>query len=207
MKMNGQWLGNALVTTTNTPAYLCILNLDIKGESYEGRILLFYLPFQKEVSIVARVKINKYEFDSDNGIFTGKLYDFLPIRPENCCVGNWNEFPKITKDQISETGDVKGSLKDNEVTGVFKTDKNYNGRFDLKFYSSTEPSNYPSEKISWEDFKNSVLKIFHTKNSSLEGSLEEKVEESGDCVHCFTELAEQISFVIEMKIYQLCIAI
>ncbi|MBM2834155.1 MAG: hypothetical protein HW406_1316, partial [Candidatus Brocadiaceae bacterium] len=38
------------------------------------------------------------------------------------------------------------------------TDKKYYGEFTLDFYSSTEPSNYPSEKISWEDFKNRILK-------------------------------------------------
>ena len=45
--MNGQWLGKALVTITDTIDYLCMLNLDLKDESYEGRVLLFYLPFQK----------------------------------------------------------------------------------------------------------------------------------------------------------------
>ncbi len=63
MKMNGQWLGNASATTTDTTNYLCMLNLDLKDESYEGRVLLFYLPFQR-VSSVAHVKINKNDFDS-----------------------------------------------------------------------------------------------------------------------------------------------
>ena len=156
MKMNGQWWGNALVTTKDTTDYLCILNLDLKGESYEGRILLFYLPFLK-VSIVAQVKINKNDFDSNNGKFTGKLYNFLPLRPENGTVVRWEDFPEIPKNQIPETGKVEGCLKENKVTGKFETDKKDYGEFTLDFYSSTEPSDYPSERISWEDFKNSVL--------------------------------------------------
>ncbi len=156
MKMNGQWMGNASATTTDTTNYLCMLNLDLKDESYEGRVLLFYLPFQK-VSSVAQVKINKNDFDSNNGKFTGKLYKFLPLRFENYTVGRWEDFPAIPKNQIPETGKVEGCLKENKVTGKFETDKKDYGEFTLDFYSSTEPSDYPSERISWEDFKNSVL--------------------------------------------------
>ncbi|HHT9112266.1 MAG: FRG domain-containing protein [Planctomycetes bacterium] len=156
MKMNGQWMGNASATTTDTTNYLCMLNLDLKDESYEGKVLLFYLPFRK-VSRVAQVKINKNDFDSNNGKFTGKLYNFLPLRPENYTVGRWEDFPAIPKNQIPETGKVEGCLKENKVTGKFETDKKDYGEFTLDFYSSTEPSDYPSERISWEDFKNSVL--------------------------------------------------
>jgi len=157
MKMNGQWMGNASATTTDTTNYLCMLNLDLKDESYEGRVLLFYLPFKK-VSSVAQVKINKNGFDSNNGKFTGKLYNFLPLRFENYTVGRWEDFPAIPKNQIPETGKVEGCLNENKVTGKFETDKKDYGEFTLDFYSSTEPSDYPSERISWEDFKNRILK-------------------------------------------------
>ena len=172
MRMNGQWMGDA-AATTDTTNYLRMLNLDLKGEFYEGRVMLFYVPFYK-VSSIAQVKINKNDVDSNNGKFTGKLYNFLPLRHENFTVGRWEDFPAIPENQIPETGKVEGCLTENKITGKFETDKNKNGEFTLDFYSSTEPSNYPSEKISWEDFKNRILKDIPYQKFIFRGQGERK---------------------------------
>lgn len=165
MKMNGQWMGNSDVASTN---YLSMLNLDLKGEFYEGRVMLFYLPFYKNSSI-SQVKINKNDVDSNDGKFTGELYNFLPLRHENLTVGRWEKFLEIPKNQLPETGKVEGYLKENKLTGKFEIDKRYYGIFILDFYSSTEQSDYPSKRISWEDFKNEVLKDISHQNSIFRG--------------------------------------
>src|SRR3972149_10153770 len=100
--MNGQWIG--IVSGTINGAV--ILNLDSRQDSYEGRITVLNSVLEN-VSIVAQVKINKNEFDSNTGCFKGELYNFLPIRQDSI-IGNRKDFPASTKDQISEIVKIDG---------------------------------------------------------------------------------------------------
>ena len=161
--MNGQWIGNILYHKNTC----IILNLEPKDKSYEGRFILLFLKNQNLVSLVTEVKINKKDFNRNNGIFKGKLYNFLPISPENGLVGSW-EDTNIPKDKIPKRGEIKGCCKKNKITGECKTngDKKYI-KYKLYFYSSnkpSKPSKYTSEKISWEYFKYMVTKYYqHSK--------------------------------------------
>ena len=152
--MNGQWIGENLGIIKG----FVMLNLDLKDESYEGRLTLLNEDPDK-VSGVTQVKINKNKLDITTGKFTGELFNFLPINIKNRRVGKWKEFPKIPEDQIPKTGEVNGYLDREGINGRWNIDKGHEGEFKLKYYSSKKPSCYPSTKIySWEEFKNKVLK-------------------------------------------------
>lgn len=110
--MNGQWMGQS----SGTISGLVILNLDLKDESYEGRITLLNADATK-VSLVAQVKIDKNNFDPHTGKFSGELFNFLPIKIMSRRVGKWEEFPDISKDQISEIGEINGCFKGEDING------------------------------------------------------------------------------------------
>lgn len=172
--MNGQWIGH-ISYNKNT---CIILNLEPKNKSYEGRFIRLFLKENPNlVSVVTEVKINKKDFNRDNGIFKGKLYNFLPISPENGLIGKWEEFPNISKEKIPKRGEIKGRCKKNEITGEYKTnvDKKYI-KYKLYFYSSNKPSKYPSKKISWEEFKDKVSKHYQHSKYIFRGHKGRKVK-------------------------------
>lgn len=160
--MNGQWIGDSLGTISG----LVMLNLDLKAESYEGRITLLNDALDR-VSIVAQVKINKNKLNVVTGKFSGELFNILPIN--NRSVVNWKEFLKISEEQISKTGEINGCLKGEAVNGTWNTDKGYKGEFRLNFKSSHKPSDYPSKEISWEEFKDEVSKNIQYKKCIFRG--------------------------------------
>lgn len=150
--MNGQWIGDS----SGTISGFVMLNLDLKDESYDGRLTLLNDDLDK-VSIVAQVKINKNKLDMITGKFTGELFNILPINLENRRVRNWKEFLNISEEQISKTGEINGCLEGEAVNGIWNTDKGYKGEFRLKSKSLDKPSDYPSKEISWEEYKNEVV--------------------------------------------------
>ena len=109
--MNGQWLGY-LTNLQKGGEHLdiqqsfVVLNLDLIGEFFEGRVMLFDLNRNWSV---AQAKINKKDFNQYTVIFTGKLSGFNPIK-EDTTIGSWEEkgFSYIPKTEIPETGEFSG---------------------------------------------------------------------------------------------------
>lgn len=128
--MNGQWLG--YLTNLQKDGKILdiqqsfvVLNLDLNGQSFEGRVMLFSLNNRNWMA--AQVEINKKDFNQHTGIFTGKLSDFNPIK-EDTTIGNWEEkeFSNIPKTEIPETGEFSGISTKNKtgesvIIGRFKT--------------------------------------------------------------------------------------
>jgi hypothetical protein len=189
--MKGQWLGYLVNPQKDGKKVeiqqsFVVLNLDLNGESFEGRVMLFSLNRNWRV---AQVKINKKDFNQHTGIFTGKLSDFNPIK-EDTTIGSWEEkeFSNIPKTEIPETGEFSGISTKNKtgesvIIGRFKTDKPYEGEYYLRFYSSNEPCEYKEsdikiyEKIeSWEDFKKKIAEYNQDQKYIFRGQTGEKRE-------------------------------
>ena len=189
--MNGQWLGY-LVNPQRDGVPLeiqqsfVVLNLDLIGEFFEGRVMLFDLNRNWSV---AQAKINKKDFNQYTVIFTGKLSGFNPIK-EDTTIGSWEEkeFSNIPKTEIPETGEFSGiSTKkktgESEINGGFKLDKPFEGKFYLKFYSSNKPYEYKDSDIkiyekveSWEAFKKKIAEYNQDQKYIFRGQAGEKRE-------------------------------
>lgn len=190
--MNGQWLGG-LTDLQKGGEHLeiqlqqsfVVLNLDLNGESFEGRVMLFIL---NSFWMVAKVKINKKDFNQHTGEFRGKLYDFNPIK-EDTTIGSWEEeFSNIPRTVIPETGEFSGVSTKNKtgepvIIGRFKTDKPYEGEYYLKSYTSNKPYEYKDsdtkiyEKVaSWEDFKKKIAEYNQGQRYIFRGQTGEKRE-------------------------------
>jgi len=189
--MNGQWLGY-LTNLQKGGEHLdiqqsfVVLNLDLIGEFFEGRVMLFDLNRNWSV---AQAKINKKDFNQYTVIFTGKLSGFNPIK-EDTTIGSWEEkeFSYIPKTEIPETGEFSGisgksKTGESEINGGFKLDKPFEGKFYLKFYSSNKPDEYKDSDIkiyekveSWEDFKKKIAEYNQGKKYIFRGQTGEKRE-------------------------------
>ena len=189
--MNGQWLGDLTNPQKDGKNWeiqqsFVVLNLDLNGESFEGRVMFFTL---NTIWMVAQVKINKKDFNQYTGKFTGKLSDFNPIK-EDTAIGSWDEkeFSKIPKTEISKTGEFNGDSGKNKtgefvIIGKFKTDKTYEGEYYLRFYSSKKPYEYKDSDIkiyekveSWEDFKKKIAEYNQGQKYIFRGQTGEKRE-------------------------------
>ena len=188
--MNGQWLG--YLTNLQKDGKILdiqqsfvVLNLDLNGQSFEGRVMLFSLNNRNWMA--AQVKINKKDFNQ--GKFTGKLSGFNPIR-EDTTIGSWEEkeFSNIPKTEIPETGEFGGDSRkknagESEINGRFKAGKTYEGKCYLRFYSSEKPYGYKDSDIkiyekveSWEDFKKKIAEYNQDQKYIFRGQTGEKRE-------------------------------
>jgi hypothetical protein len=150
--MNGQWIGSYEGTNSG----IMVLNIDDRGDHYEGIAYLFD-SIKNLTGLSAFFKtINK---DNNFKIQTGFI---LPIDPRTGFLNEWKNckdlYPGIV---IPEKADVEGDLNGDTLSLKWSTEIQTNGFCKLLRSQADKPSEYGPINKDWAGFKQYV--------SSLEG--------------------------------------
>lgn len=155
--MNGQWIGKFDGTNTGH----ITLNIELTNNRYEGQAVMvdynLLIP-----SITAKVN---FEDIGDNN-FRGMLSDILPINKNTLLPDLWQNVKDFfdSSVQIPASNELKAHLENNNIlNGTWKTNIGTQGKFNLIKSAANQPSTYPTILKGWDEFKEFISTLEHTK--------------------------------------------
>jgi hypothetical protein len=145
--MIGQWIGQV---TEGTNRGFCALNFERRSPS-SGMIMFV----DADPKLLLLPMWAKLSFTAANGAIDGQLSNFLIFDSKNNLVRS--EELVIEDIRFPRSGEVKGTLKDGQLTGEFKTDAGTYGKF-VFTETDKKDSEKPQYTFGWDEFKDFISK-------------------------------------------------
>jgi len=151
--MNGQWIGKYDGPINNGTI---ILNIEKKEDAYVGRVII-----KPEVqNMPGYVAMVRGELSGNR--FTGTSINVFPINPQTEVVDTYENVRELVDNfPIQSNIQFDGEIENHDLKAKWKTDIGTEGNADLRRTDPNTISEYPTEKLSWKEFKEriSILKL------------------------------------------------
>lgn len=153
-ELSGQWLG----TFSGTNSGKAILNVELRGAKYQGKIILLdenikYPSLSASINFI-RSKKNNYQ---------GDLCDFIAINPYTKVPFTFNEIQVFTElypgIKLPTNGVINNINVNNEImTGKWNTNISTNGTFQILLKKARQNNIIPVN-MSWEEYKQHIKSV------------------------------------------------